>query len=167
MLDAQYVHQLNKNVWYSGLNISFQEFICRHALTLTFEKDARVFLSGQRFNGMYAVLEGAVRLGYIDIHGKEAIAAIAEPIMWFGEISLVDQLPRSHDAISTKSPPYYTYRLKQFSNYYNNTLSFGFVLPAHQSKTSLCLYGTHSLTNAKFKSTSRTASAVYFKWIWK
>ena len=102
MLDAQYVHQLNKNVWYSGLNISFQDFICRHALTLTFEKDARVFLSGQRFNGMYAVLDGAVRLGYIDIHGKEAIAAIAEPIMWFGEISLVDQLPRSHDAICIK-----------------------------------------------------------------
>ena len=102
MLDAQYVHQLNKNVWYSGLNISFQDFICRHALTLTFEKDARVFLSGQRFNGMYAVLEGAVRLGYIDIHGKESVAAIVEPIMWFGEISLVDAQPRSHDAIATQ-----------------------------------------------------------------
>ncbi len=49
---------------------------------------------------MYAVLNGAIRLGYIDIQGKEAVAAIAEPIMWFGEISLVDQLPRSHDAIA-------------------------------------------------------------------
>jgi CRP/FNR family transcriptional regulator, cyclic AMP receptor protein len=37
---------------------------------------------------------------FVDIEGKEAVAAIAEPIMWFGEISLIDQQPRSHDAIA-------------------------------------------------------------------
>ncbi len=62
----------------------YQDFMLPPCPDLSFQKDARVFLSGQRFNGMYAVLEGAVRLGYIDIHGKEAIAAIAEPdyVVW-------------------------------------------------------------------------------------
>lgn len=48
------------------------------------------------------MLEGSISLGYIDVNGNEAIAAIAEPIMWFGEISLIDQQPRSHDAIALK-----------------------------------------------------------------
>lgn len=102
MLDEQYLPHLNNNLWYSQLEPSFQQFILEHAHMLEVQKDQSIFLSGDTFNGLYAVLEGAVRLGYIDIQGKEAIAAIAEPIMWFGEISLVDQQPRSHDAITVQ-----------------------------------------------------------------
>jgi CRP-like cAMP-binding protein len=41
------------------------------------------------------VLEGSISLGYVDVNGNEALSAIAEPIMWFGEISLIDHEPRS------------------------------------------------------------------------
>ena len=102
MLDEQYLPHLNNNLWYSQLEPSFQQFILEHAHMLEVQKDQSIFLSGDTFNGLYAVLEGAVRLGYIDIQGKETVAAIAEPIMWFGEISLVDQQPRSHDAIAVQ-----------------------------------------------------------------
>ncbi|CAM2826141.1 Crp/Fnr family transcriptional regulator [Acinetobacter celticus] len=102
MLDEQYLPHLNNNLWYSQLEPSFQQFILEHSHMLEVLKDQSIFLSGDTFNGLYAVLEGAVRLGYIDIQGKEAVAAIAEPIMWFGEISLVDQQPRSHDAIAVQ-----------------------------------------------------------------
>lgn len=47
--------------------------------------------------------EGSISLGYVDVNGNEALSAIAEPIMWFGEISLIDHEPRSHDAIVLKS----------------------------------------------------------------
>ncbi|MGE8540528.1 MAG: Crp/Fnr family transcriptional regulator [Acinetobacter sp.] len=100
MLDPQYLPHLNNNYWYAQLGPEFQRYILEHAHLQHIQKEQRIFLSGDAFDGIYAVLEGAVRLGYIDIHGKEAVAAIAEPIMWFGEISLVDQLPRSHDAIA-------------------------------------------------------------------
>lgn len=102
MLDEQYLPHLNNNLWYSQLEPSFQQFILEHSHMLEVLKDQSIFLSGDTFNGLYAVLEGAVRLGYIDIQGKETVAAIAEPIMWFGEISLVDQQPRSHDAIAVQ-----------------------------------------------------------------
>ena len=102
MLDEQYLPHLNNNLWYSQLEPSFQQFILEHSHMLEVLKDQSIFLSGDTFNGLYAVLEGAVRLGYIDIQGKEAVAAIAEPIMWVGEISLVDQQPRSHDAIAVQ-----------------------------------------------------------------
>lgn len=102
MLDEQYLPNLNNNLWYSKLSPEFQQFILEHAHMLHVQKDQSIFLSGDAFNGLYAVLNGSVRLGYIDIQGKEAIAAIAEPIMWFGEISLVDQQPRSHDAVAVQ-----------------------------------------------------------------
>ncbi|CAM4340148.1 Crp/Fnr family transcriptional regulator [Acinetobacter pragensis] len=100
MLDPQYLPHLKNNFWYAQLSPAYQHYILEHARLQHVQKDQSIFLSGDSFNGIYAVLEGAVRLGYIDIHGKEALAAIAEPIMWFGEISLVDQQPRSHDAIA-------------------------------------------------------------------
>lgn len=102
MLELRDIKQLENNVWFSELPPIFQTFILEKSQLLHAEKDQKIFLSGDIFNGLYAVLEGSVRLGYIDIQGKEAVAAIVEPIMWFGEISLVDQQPRSHDAIATR-----------------------------------------------------------------
>ena len=102
MLNQSYIKQLENNVWFSELPANFQHFILDKAQLLHIEKDQKIFLSGDLFNGIYAILEGTVSLGYINIQGKEAIAAIVEPIMWFGEISLVDQQPRSHDAISVR-----------------------------------------------------------------
>lgn len=94
------LQHLANNRWYSELPLPFQQFIQEHALIQHYQKEQAIFYSGDAFDGIYAVLDGVVRLGYVDIDGTESIAAIAEPIMWFGEISLIDQQPRSHDAIA-------------------------------------------------------------------
>ncbi|RZG76052.1 Crp/Fnr family transcriptional regulator [Acinetobacter sp. WCHAc060025] len=100
MLNSKDIELLNNNLWYSQLPELFQQFIQQHSAYQSYERNQAIFRSGDTFNGIYAVLEGRVRLGYIDIEGNESVAAIVEPIMWFGEISLVDQQPRSHDAIA-------------------------------------------------------------------
>ena len=102
-LELEDLQQLANNRWYSELPTPFQQSIVQHARVQHYEKDQAIFYSGDRFDGIYAVLEGAVRLGYVDIEGTESIAAIVEPIMWFGEISLIDQQPRSHDAIAIRT----------------------------------------------------------------
>ena len=102
MLKENELSILKNNVWYSQLPDLFKAFILRHATHLHVERDQAVFRSGDTFDGIYAVIQGKIRLGYIDIEGNESIAAIVEPIMWFGEISLVDQQPRSHHAIATE-----------------------------------------------------------------
>ena len=98
-MNQQQLNQLYNNQWFAHLSSDLQQYITNHSQLLTFEKNQAIFRAGDLFDGIYAVLEGAVRLGYINVQGHEAVSAIAEPIMWFGEISLVDQLPRSHDAI--------------------------------------------------------------------
>jgi len=81
---------------------TFQKFILEYGKQITFEKNSYVFHAQDEFDGIYTVLEGSISLGYVDVNGNEALSAIAEPIMWFGEISLIDHEPRSHDAIALK-----------------------------------------------------------------
>lgn len=102
ILDLIYINRLKENTWFSVLPEAFQKFILEHGKQITFEKNSYVFHAKDKFNGIYTVLEGSISLGYVDVNGKEALSAIAEPIMWFGEISLIDHEPRSHDAIALK-----------------------------------------------------------------
>jgi len=100
VLNIKELSILKNNIWYSQLPKIFQDFIVQNVILLQIDRDQAIFYSGDSFDGIYAVIQGKIRLGYIDIEGNESIAAIAEPIMWFGEISLVDQQPRSHHAIA-------------------------------------------------------------------
>ncbi len=102
VLEHAYIQRLQQNSWFSRLDKPFQEFIIEHSKKQSVEKNTAVFNAQDKFDGVYGVLEGSISLGYIDVNGNEAIAAIAEPIMWFGEISLIDKQPRSHDAIALK-----------------------------------------------------------------
>lgn len=102
MLEAVHIKHLQQNSWFSHLAKPFQDFIIQHGKKYMVEKNSAVFSAQDVFDGVYGVLEGSISLGYIDVNGNEAIAAIAEPIMWFGEISLIDKQPRSHDAIALK-----------------------------------------------------------------
>lgn len=109
ILDLIYINRLKENTWFSVLPEAFQKFILEHGKQITFEKNSYVFHAKDEFNGIYTVLEGSISLGYVDVNGNEALSAIAEPIMWFGEISLIDHEPRSHDAIALKKVQFYIF----------------------------------------------------------
>ena len=49
-------------------------------------------------DGLYCVLSGRIRISNYTIKGKELILTWLQPGNWFGEISLFDGLPRTHDA---------------------------------------------------------------------
>jgi len=83
VLDRVYIQHLQQNSWFSHLAEPFQNFIIQHGKKHIVEKNAAVFKAQDIFDGVYGVLEGSISLGYIDVNGNEAIAAIAEPIMWF------------------------------------------------------------------------------------
>ncbi|MDV2468854.1 Crp/Fnr family transcriptional regulator [Acinetobacter chinensis] len=102
MFSQNNTDQLSNNLWFSNLDLNLQQYILKNAVIQHYEKDHTIFQMGNLFDGIYAVLTGSVRLGYIDIEGNESVAAYVEPIMWFGEISLVDKLPRSHNAVATQ-----------------------------------------------------------------
>lgn len=102
-LNETELKKLYNNRWFNQLNVTFQSYILQHADYKKIEKGHFIFRSGDAFDGIYAVFEGSVRLGYIDIEGQESVAAIVSPIMWFGEISFIDGQPRSHHALCVQN----------------------------------------------------------------
>jgi CRP-like cAMP-binding protein len=59
-----------------------------------------LFRRGDKPCGLYAVVEGGMRIGAVSATGKEALLTLVEPPYWFGEISLFDGQPRTHDAFA-------------------------------------------------------------------
>ena len=85
--------------WYSHLPAEFQDSLLGMSRVRRLAPGQRLFQRGDPPCGLYAVLEGAVRIGAVSEQGKEALLSVVEPPHWFGEICLFDGQPRTHDAV--------------------------------------------------------------------
>lgn len=56
-----------------------------------------LFHRGDSADGWYCLLEGALKVSAISAEGRELALIYLEPGSWFGEISLFDGMPRTHD----------------------------------------------------------------------
>ncbi|CAE6962888.1 transcriptional regulator, Crp/Fnr family [Ectopseudomonas oleovorans] len=95
-----YASLLNQGHWFAALPAALSQTLLEMARVQRLDAGQRLFRRGDRPSGLYAVVEGAVRVGAIDENGKEALLTLVEPPYWFGEISLFDGLPRTHDAFA-------------------------------------------------------------------
>lgn len=86
--------------WYSHLPAELQSSLLGMSRVRRLVPGHRLFQRGDPPCGMYAVLEGAVRIGAVNEQGKEALLSVVEAPHWFGEICLFDGQPRTHDAVS-------------------------------------------------------------------
>ncbi|WVV48168.1 Crp/Fnr family transcriptional regulator [Pseudomonas sp. NA13] len=85
--------------WYSHLPAEFQNSLLGMARVRRLTPGHRLFQRGDPPCGLYALLEGAVRVGAVNEQGKEALLSVVEAPHWFGEICLFDGQPRTHDAV--------------------------------------------------------------------
>jgi CRP-like cAMP-binding protein len=92
--------QLLAGHWFSRLPVALQDELLGQAGLRQLAAGQRLFSRGDRPCGLYAVLQGAIRIGAVDREGKEALLTLVEPPHWFGEISLFDGQPRTHDAFA-------------------------------------------------------------------
>jgi CRP-like cAMP-binding protein len=84
--------------WFSHLPVPFQDSLLAAARVRRLSPGQRLFKRGDPPCGLYAVLEGSVRIGAVSEQGKEALLSLVESPHWFGEICLFDGQPRTHDA---------------------------------------------------------------------
>ncbi|VVP99462.1 CRP-like cAMP-activated global transcriptional regulator [Pseudomonas fluorescens] len=90
--------RLMRGQWFSHLPVSLQDSLLKAARLRQLSAGQRLFQRGDPPCGLYAVLDGAVRVGAVNEQGKEALLSLVEPPHWFGEICLFDGQPRTHDA---------------------------------------------------------------------
>lgn len=96
----RYRARLQAGRWFAALPAELQEALLDAAQVQRLDPGQRLFRRGDRPSGLYAVVEGAVRIGAVSPDGKEALLTLVEPPSWFGEISLFDGQPRTHDAFA-------------------------------------------------------------------
>ena len=90
--------RLLRGQWFSHLPVSLQDSLLDAAKVRRLSAGQRLFQRGDPPCGLYAVLEGAVRIGAVNEQGKEALLSLVEAPHWFGEICLFDGQARTHDA---------------------------------------------------------------------
>ena len=95
---TDYAALLRTGSWFQALAPALQEQLLAQAHVRRLRGGQRLFARGDAPDGLYCMLEGAVRVGGLSEAGREAVLALVEPPHWFGEISLFDGRPRTHDA---------------------------------------------------------------------
>lgn len=95
-----YRTRLLEGRWFHDLPEALQTALLQGASVRCLDAGQSLFRRGDPPCGLYAVLDGSMRVGAVSKSGKEALLTLVEPGGWFGEISLFDNLPRTHDALA-------------------------------------------------------------------
>jgi len=84
--------------WFGALPEPVRRNIVECAREVVLREGQCLFRRGDAGNGWFAVLEGTMRISGTSREGRAALLTMLEPGYWFGEMSLLDGGPRTHDA---------------------------------------------------------------------
>ncbi|MBX3619196.1 MAG: Crp/Fnr family transcriptional regulator [Rhizobacter sp.] len=84
--------------WFSKLSQPLREAILSRAHVRRLADGAMLSSRGAPAESWSGVAKGAVRIGSVSLSGKEITLTYVEPGVWFGDISLFDNFPRTHDS---------------------------------------------------------------------
>lgn len=91
---------LSKSMLFSGINERHLTRLASVGAEETYKKGDYVFRQDESGNTFYLILEGAVRISReVPGMGEEALAVL-RPGAAFGEMALIEDIPRSADAIA-------------------------------------------------------------------
>lgn len=91
---------LASDEWFSACEAGLQSELLRLARMRHLAHGESLFARGGEADGLCCVVAGALRIGALNADGDTALLAYLEPYQWFGEISLIDGRPRTHDAVA-------------------------------------------------------------------
>ncbi len=94
---------LQRNYLFRGLSESIIAQVATLATRREFGKGSIIFSQGDAVDALYGVASGQVRISSSSANGREIFLNIMEPGDAFGEISVIDGLPRSASATAIGS----------------------------------------------------------------
>ncbi len=84
--------------WFSKLSLPLREAILSRSAARRHADGALLSTRGSQADEWCGVARGSVRISSVSLSGKQITLTYVEPGLWFGDISLFDGLPRTHDA---------------------------------------------------------------------
>lgn len=91
---------LRTDAWFGSCAPALQGALLSLGRAGQLREGERLFTRGASAEGLCCVTAGALRVGALQPDGSETLLGYVEPYQWFGEISLLDGLPRTHDAVA-------------------------------------------------------------------
>ena len=95
MAGSNDTNQIKQIGLFSGLDDDHISAIADIANKRSYPKNAIIINEGDETDSLYLILSGKVKVVLSDEDGKEVIISILEPGAYFGELSLIDDEPRS------------------------------------------------------------------------
>ncbi|HSW27177.1 MAG TPA: Crp/Fnr family transcriptional regulator [Burkholderiaceae bacterium] len=92
-------HRLQTNDWFRGSSNALQDALIAHGRERRLRAGEHLFRHGSASGGLYGVLGGAISV-QANAPDETSVLLVLEPCHWFGELALIDRLPRSHDAVA-------------------------------------------------------------------
>ena len=84
--------------WFSKLSQPLREAILSRSTVRRMADGTLLSTRGSQAEEWCGVARGSVRISTVSLAGKQVALTFVEPGVWFGDISLFDGLPRTHDA---------------------------------------------------------------------
>lgn len=84
--------------WFSKLSPLLRSDILSHSIARRMDDGALLSSRGSPAEQWVGVARGAVRVSTVSISGQQITLTYVAPGTWFGDIALLDGLPRTHDA---------------------------------------------------------------------
>ena len=91
-------HLLTQNQWFASLPADLAETVVKKVKLKTLVDQQNLHQKNDLADGFYCVVSGRIRISNFTVEGKELVLTWIQPGNWFGEISLLDGQPRTHDA---------------------------------------------------------------------
>ncbi len=89
---------LSANPWFGALAPEVRATMVARSELVRLRRGEMLFRQGDAPTGLYGLVRGTLKMSTLREDGKEAILVVIEAGIWFGEISLIDGQPRTHDA---------------------------------------------------------------------
>lgn len=100
MQAKMHYQQLASNPWFAALPEAVIKELVLLCKVKTLYKGEQVLLKNGPAEGLFCVLSGKIKVSNVNRNGKELVLTWLSPGTWFGEISLFDGLPRTHDSFA-------------------------------------------------------------------
>jgi len=89
--------------WLRNAPVRVLDAVAKAARRERFANGEMIFARGDPPTNFYMVLSGRARMSRVSAGGREAVYAVVGRGQWFGEISLLDGKPRTHDGFAVGS----------------------------------------------------------------
>lgn len=98
--DTEFRESMSTDAWFTSLEAEDRHALLSESDLLHLHTGEFIFRRGDPPNGFYGLVDGLAKASTLREDGKEAILVVLEPGNWFGEIAMIDGLPRSHDVVA-------------------------------------------------------------------